>query len=57
MKNKLNKKLEGKLQIKNAITLPKIILQMMIEKRSPPKSSVKDALDCIDEIVELLDRL
>lgn len=57
MKIKLSKRLIRKSQIKNTLTLPKIILQMLMEKKSPPKSFVKDALDCIDEIVEILEEL
>ena len=37
MKIKLSKKLIRKSQIKNALTLPKIILQMLIEKKVAAK--------------------
>jgi len=57
MNNKISSRLKKKAQIKNALTLPMTILQMLIDKESPPKSEVKDALDCIDEIVELLEKL
>ena len=54
MNNRISLRLEKKAQIKNALTLPMTILQMLIDKKSPPKSAVKDALVCIDEIVALL---
>jgi hypothetical protein len=41
-----------KAQIKNALTLPMTILQMLIDKKPPPKSAVKGALVCIEEIID-----
>lgn len=57
MKTKLSQKLIQKLKIKNTLTLPKTVLQMLLENKLPPKSSVKDALNCIDDIVEILSKI
>ncbi len=56
-KYKFTRRLLKKLQIKNALTLPATVLQILIEEGVTSKTALKDALKCIEEIKELLEEL
>jgi hypothetical protein len=41
-------------EIRNALTLPKAVLQLLIEKRSLPKPVLRRAVKCLDRVERIV---